>query len=159
MARESSDPEPNNRDCQANGGCRQAALRSLLDAGSKPRRSLAASRSYDPLEKKAAQMTFADGIGNSFILGQFTVLIRLRPDNPAFACFVVFKGERLIGKQFSRPNEDDARWLERGEYADKSRWVQTSTLCQRLRGGHEIRRRGRPRKEDAERQLREALAS
>lgn len=106
-------------------------------------------------------MMIAEGVGSTFQLGKFTVRIALRPDNPAFAKFVVFRGDRLIGTQFSRPNESDCKWLEQWgtEYAAESFWVQTSSLCQRLRGGGQTHKRGRPRKEDSERELQEALAS
>lgn len=92
-------------------------------------------------------------------LGPYTVRIGLRPDNPAFPVYLVFRGDHLIGKNFSRPSRTDCEWLERtnGEvYAKQSRWPEISE-------GHPIwnapKRRGRPRKEAAERELQEALAS
>ena len=97
-------------------------------------------------------------VGTTFTLGLYIVRISLRPDNPAFATYLIFRGDKLIGKQFSRPDEDACKWLERNEYSSESRFVQTSTLCQRLRGGV-THRRGRPRKADAERELQEAIAS
>jgi hypothetical protein len=41
-----------------------------------------------------------------FQIGCFTVQQRPRPDNPAVPAYVVFIGERLIGKSFSLPNID-----------------------------------------------------
>ena len=105
------------------------------------------------LDQEAAEMIAAD-VGKTFTLGKYMVRIALRPDNPAFARYLVFHLGKLVGHQFSRPSEADCRWLERWVtgYADESRWVQTSTLCQRKRGG-------RTSKEVAERQLHEAMAS
>ena len=92
-----------------------------------------------------------------FAVGRFTVQQRPRFDNPAFAVYIVFLGERLIGKQFSRPSRSDCEWLRRtnGVYAKQSRALEISK-------GRPIwnanpRRRGRPRKTDAERELIEAL--
>lgn len=55
-------------------------------------------------------------------LGAYVVRIGLRSDNPAFPVFLVFKRDRLIGKQFSFPSETDCQWLERnsGKYAEAS---------------------------------------
>lgn len=53
--------------------------------------------------------------------GEFTVRIGLRPDNPAFPCYIIFKGAVLVGKQFSYPTLEDCRWLERSaQYAERS---------------------------------------
>lgn len=63
---------------------------------------------------------------SSFTLGPFTVQVRPRFDSPAWAVYIVLRGRRLIGKQFSRPSLDDCRWLEshareeRVVYADSS---------------------------------------
>lgn len=111
-------------------------------------------------------MIFADGLGTTFQIGAYTVRIALRPDNPAFARYLVFRNGELVGKQFSRPDESDCRWLERWGilYANKSRLSQYSSVWQRMRAGVATAittrsRRGRPRKEDAERQLQEAMAA
>lgn len=58
----------------------------------------------------------------SFALGRYTVWQRPRPDNPAWAVFVVYVGTKLIGKSFSRPDLECCRWLERsnGCYAEQS---------------------------------------
>lgn len=77
----------------------------------------------------------------SFTLGKYTVRLGLRPDNPAFPVYLIFKGETLIGRQFSRPVETDCQWLERerGVYATESKWPERS-----------IGRRGRQRRLDTE---------
>lgn len=51
--------------------------------------------------------------GDTFILGKYTVRLGLRRDNPAFPLYLVFLGHVLIGKSFSRVDEDACRWLER----------------------------------------------
>lgn len=48
-----------------------------------------------------------------FRVGRYTVRQQMRSDNPAFAQYVVFKGDKLIGKSFSVPDEGCCRWLER----------------------------------------------
>lgn len=100
----------------------------------------------------------SDHSATSFDLGPFTVRIGLRPDNPAFPVYLVFRGERLIGKHFSRPSESDCRWLERnnGVYATGSRWPEISDGRIIFGTG---RKRGRPRKDQSLRELQEALAS
>lgn len=55
----------------------------------------------------------------TFRLGKFTVRQQLRFDNPAFAQFVVFIGERLIGKSFSMPDLGCCEWLERQADLDR----------------------------------------
>jgi hypothetical protein len=71
---------------------------------------------------------FQPDIGTTYQLGRFLVRIALRPDNPAFACYIVFWKNKLIGKQFSRPNRSDCEWLERQstEYAPETRWHDVS---------------------------------
>jgi hypothetical protein len=73
---------------------------------------------------------------STYTAGDFTVQQRPRQDNPAFAVFLVFLGETLIGKQFSRPTESDCRWLERNIYAapNSARYADTSGRVRRLRG-------------------------
>lgn len=51
--------------------------------------------------------------GDTFVLGKYTVRLGLRRDNPAFPIFLVYLGHVLIGKSFSRVDEDACRWLER----------------------------------------------
>lgn len=41
----------------------------------------------------------------TFTVGAFVVRQAPRFDNPRWAVFIVFLGERLIGKSFSRPDE------------------------------------------------------
>ncbi len=50
--------------------------------------------------------------GDTFQLGKYTIRLGLRADNPAFPVFKVFIGNILIGKSFSRVDEDACRWLE-----------------------------------------------
>lgn len=63
----------------------------------------------------------------SFDLGPFKIHQRPRFDNPAFAVYLVFRGERLIGKSFSRPDQSCCEWLERtnGVYAEPSEHSKT----------------------------------
>ncbi len=58
----------------------------------------------------------------TFDLGPFVVHIRIRPDNALFPVYIVFRGAKLIGKSFSRPDRDCCDWLERtnGVYAEPS---------------------------------------
>lgn len=96
----------------------------------------------------------------SFELGPYIVRIGLRHDNPAFPVYLVFRGERLIGKHFSRPGLSDCEWLERtqngGCYARGTRWPEFSEG--RPIWNTSTRRRGRPRKDESLRQLQEAIA-
>lgn len=63
----------------------------------------------------------------SFDLGPFKIHQRPRFDNPAFAVYLVFRGARLIGKSFSRPDRGCCEWLERtnGVYAERSEHAKT----------------------------------
>ena len=56
-------------------------------------------------------------------VGPYRVQQRPRFDNPAFAVYVVMRGDVLIGKTFSIPSLSDCEWLDRhnGAYAPKSR--------------------------------------
>lgn len=90
-------------------------------------------------------------------LGPYTIIEGLRRDNPAFPCYLVYKGESLIGKQFSKPSLTDCEWLDRervvyalAEQSKRDFKKHSATLIQK--------RRGRPRKSDAERELAEAIA-
>jgi hypothetical protein len=58
----------------------------------------------------------------TFHIGRFTVWQRPRQDNPFWPVYIVFVGERLVGKSFSLPNLDCCRWLERwgNRYAEDS---------------------------------------
>lgn len=49
-------------------------------------------------------------------LGRFTVQQRPRPDSPAWAVYIVFLGDKLIGRQFSTPTVSDCEWLERQQH-------------------------------------------
>lgn len=68
----------------------------------------------------------------SFEIGHYVVWQKPRFDNPAWPQYVIFRGEKLIGKSFSMPDLDCCRWLERqrGEklvYATSS-WEPTVDL-------------------------------
>ncbi len=60
------------------------------------------------------------------ILGKFSVVIRIRLDNPAFPQYLVYDGQFLVGKQFSVPTLSDCEWLARQQavgrlvYAEQS---------------------------------------
>lgn len=44
--------------------------------------------------------------------GPYTIQQKPRLDSPSWPVYVVFRGERLVGKSFSLPSESDCRWLE-----------------------------------------------
>ncbi len=91
-------------------------------------------------------------VTSTFQLGPYTVRIALRDDNPAFPRFMVFRGEKHVGNSFSRPAEGCCQWLEQhqeGRYAPPS--LTPLPIF--------TKRRGRPRKVDAERELLEAMST
>ncbi len=75
-------------------------------------------------------------------LGPYTVVATLRPDNPAFPRYLIFRGEKLVGKQFSMPNESDCRWHE----AQKEVKAREERERKSWNTGMFTRRRGRPKK-------------
>lgn len=80
-------------------------------------------------------------------LGPYTVIIALRRDNPAFPCYLIFRGERLVGKQFSMPDESDCRYREM-QKQEASRQARESAKVKRSwNTGIFGRRRGRPKKQ------------
>lgn len=50
-----------------------------------------------------------------FELGPYTIYQRVRPDNPAWPAYLVFRGDKLIGRNFSKPDLGCCEWLERRE--------------------------------------------
>lgn len=92
----------------------------------------------------------------TFKIGKYTVRQAVRPDNPYWPRYIVFKGTRLVGQQFSRPSESDCEWLERwgARYAEPTISVHPYGWT----AATQKRRVGRPRKADAERELQEAIA-
>jgi hypothetical protein len=55
-----------------------------------------------------------------WMIGPYSVQQRPRPDNPAWAVYIVFRGDKLIGKSFSIPDIGCCRWLQahqNGQYA------------------------------------------
>lgn len=76
-------------------------------------------------------------------LGQFTVRIGLRPDNPAFPVYLIYKGEKFIGKSFSMPDEGCCAWLERQE-ANRIIYAEQSAQAKKTMKDWSLGRRGRP---------------
>ena len=72
----------------------------------------------------------------SMTIGRFTVLISIRPDNPAFPAYVVMVDGHVIGRQFSVPSLSDCEWLERQVYATSSTWLERSNARRRRRAGY-----------------------
>lgn len=56
--------------------------------------------------------------------GRYTVRATLRLDNPAFARYVIVRGEKIIGTSFSVPDRDWCEAIERlakwGRYVENS---------------------------------------
>jgi hypothetical protein len=76
---------------------------------------------------------------STFTIGKYTVREQLRFDNPAFPQYVVFLGDKLIGKSFSRPDLGCCQFLERESiYASKEQSVKPKKLA--LRGVAKTRR-------------------
>lgn len=75
-------------------------------------------------------------------LGPYTIVAALRPDNPAFPKYQIFRGGKLIGTQFSVPSESDARWheVQAGTYAKAEQSKQDPTWQLRIKSI----KRGRP---------------
>lgn len=55
----------------------------------------------------------------TFTIGKYTIQQRPRFDNPSWAAYTIFVGDKVIGKSFSIPDLDCCRWLEvnKGVYA------------------------------------------
>lgn len=87
-------------------------------------------------------------------LGRYTIQQRPRPDNPYWAVYMVFRGEKLIGRQFSVPTISDCAWLDR-QKEDEVRYASSSAPLPpfKLRG---VAKRGRPTKAE---QARRAAAA
>lgn len=58
-------------------------------------------------------------------IGPFVVRQAVRPDNPAWPAYLVFRGEKLVGKSFSMPDLDACQWLER-QARDEVRYAESS---------------------------------
>lgn len=80
-------------------------------------------------------------VGDVDTIGVYTVRCMMRPDNPYWPRYVVFRGERRVGVQFSMPSESDCQWLERrkGQYA---RPDESQKDFKKV--GYFVRPRGRP---------------
>lgn len=81
----------------------------------------------------------AADVGTTYQLGRFTIRVGLRPDNPAFPRFLVFLGDDLVGKQFSRPCVTDCEWLLRSQRSE-SQYAEPS----KAPFAFTVYRRGRP---------------
>ena len=57
--------------------------------------------------------------------GPYIVRESLRPDNPAFPVFLIYRGDKLIGKSFSVPDLGCCQWLEQQE-RDRIRYAKES---------------------------------
>lgn len=77
-------------------------------------------------------------------LGKFTVRVGLRPDNPAFPLYLVYIGDRLIGKQFSMPAESDCEWLQRQANVDRPVYAPCSKRRTLSTGGYRTRNATKP---------------
>jgi hypothetical protein len=69
----------------------------------------------------------------TFTLGPYTVRQQVRPDNPFWSQFLIFRGDKLVGKSFSCPDLQCCMWLERQEldritYASKSAKLKEHTI-------------------------------
>lgn len=84
-------------------------------------------------------------------VGPYRVQQRPRFDNPAFAVYIVSRGERLIGKSFSLPDLGCCEWLERhgGLYADASAGRSRKMIAHAARGRAAERHRARLAREEA----------
>jgi hypothetical protein len=68
-------------------------------------------------------------------LGPYKIVEGLRRDNPAFPVYLIYKGDRLVGRQFSRPCLSDCQWLERGGmYSGDSAALSTTPRINYRRG-------------------------
>jgi hypothetical protein len=56
--------------------------------------------------------------------GRYTVRQAIRPDNAAFPCYMIFRGDKLVGRSFSVPDRDWCEAIERlakwGSYVEHS---------------------------------------
>lgn len=68
----------------------------------------------------------------SFTISRYTVWQKPRMDNPAFAQYLIYIGDRLLGKSFSLPDLGCCQWVEHHgsespQYAESSapikRWT------------------------------------
>ena len=97
-------------------------------------------------------------MSETFELGPYVVRLALRADNPAFPVHIISKNGKQIGRQFSRPNLDDCRSLEREQKAERGLRNHCNLPAAFHQGegfhndanlgAHRKRGPGRPRKED-----------
>lgn len=73
-------------------------------------------------------------------VGKYVVRVGLRPDNPAFPQFLVYRGDKFIGKQFSVPCESDCDWLARQADAHSPQYAPRSKPARKhSTGGYNTR--------------------
>lgn len=48
----------------------------------------------------------------TFQLGPYTVVQRPRANDPACPAYTIWRGEQIVGRSYSRPDEACCRWLE-----------------------------------------------
>lgn len=75
-------------------------------------------------------------------LGRYLVRIGLRRDNPAFPVYLIYRGDKLIGRSFSMPDLGCCEYLERQEL-DRISYARESAQQRKakLRGVCAIRKR------------------
>jgi hypothetical protein len=56
----------------------------------------------------------AVNIGETIEIGPFTVRCGMRPDNPAWPVYLIYRRDKLIGRQFSMPSRSDCDSLQAG---------------------------------------------
>lgn len=86
----------------------------------------------------------------SFVLGQFTVIQRPRPDNAAWAVYIIYRDGKIVGKSFSVPDEGCCQWLEQQEL-NRIRYAQETEQKKFCMRNWSLGRRGRPTKAEQER--------
>ena len=97
-------------------------------------------------------------------LGPYTVQLRQEPGHQC-PLYHVFLGSVKIGKSISVPDMDCCKWLEQQQRDQTGYAYSTENLSDKPYGftavhhylHYKVKRRGRPRKEDAARQLAEAI--
>lgn len=84
----------------------------------------------------------------TYQIGKFTIRQQPHFDNPAFAQYLVYFGERLVGKQFSAPSESDCEWLSRQTDIECPRYADRRSRGRRYStGGYTTRNAEKPQTE------------
>lgn len=74
-----------------------------------------------------------------FEIGPYRVRQQPRFDSPAWACYLVFLGDVLIGKSFSMPSQSDCEWLER-QQRDQTFYAYSSAKLSNVTGLKRLQR-------------------